>query len=73
MSSYNLITGKKYWDSSLEMSLIESLNSEEDDQQEYYISTVNGDILAFSNTSLWNTTAKVRDFQQLPNFNHNVL
>lgn len=55
------------------MSLIESLDTEADDLSEYYIPTTSGDILAFSNTSLWNTTAKVRDFQKLNNFNSNIL
>ena len=59
MKSYNLLTGKKYWESTLEMTLIESLDSEAELLPEYYIPTLNGDILAFSNTSLWNTTAKV--------------
>jgi len=55
------------------MTLIESLDSEAELLPEYYIPTLNGDILAFSNTSLWNTTAKVWDFQKLNNFHQNVI
>jgi len=62
LKSFNLMTGKMYWESSLEMNLIESLDEDQDLLSEYYIPTLSGDIIAFSNTSLWNTTAKVRDF-----------
>lgn len=63
LKSYNLLTGSKYWESSLEMSLIDSYDSLYSDRvDEFYVPTLNGDILAFSSTSIWNTTAKVSDF-----------
>ena len=35
--------------------------------------TLTGDILAFSNMSIWNTTAKVEDFQKTQNFGSNMI
>lgn len=63
LASYNLYTGEKYWESSLEMTLIDSYDSQDSKwKAEYYVPTIEGDILAFSTTSIWNTTAKVSDF-----------
>lgn len=52
------------------MLLIESVNltQEQDFKEEYYVPTLHGDILGFSNTSIWNTTAKVKDFQTIKNY-----
>jgi outer membrane protein assembly factor BamB len=64
LKSFDLITGKLYWESSLEMTLLDSyVTPENDKNDEYYVPTLSGDILAFSSTSIWNTTARVSDFQ----------
>ena len=63
LKSYDLLTGKQHWESSLEMTMLDSYDSiDSDKREEYYVPTIQGDILAFSSTSIWNTTAKVSDF-----------
>jgi hypothetical protein len=37
------------------------------------VPTLSGDILAFSNLSIWNTTARVTDFQKISNFGNNFI
>ena len=67
-------SGDLAWRSSLGMTMIESIDQPEDSQlQEYYVPTLNGDILAFSNSYIWNTTAKISDFMESPNFGENLI
>ena len=63
LASYNILTGEQYWTSSLDMTMIESIDIKTaKPSSEYFVPTLGGEILAFTSESIWNTKTKVSDF-----------
>ena len=68
LTSFNILTGEQYWTSSLDMTMIESIDIKTaKPSSEYFVPTLGGEILAFTSESIWNTKTKVSDFQTMGN------